>query len=148
MARNHISIGNCGEYFVAAELERHGFTVALPLSNVEKFDILAIERSTQRQIAVQVKTTQHQRKEWILSEKNESIIGDDIFYRFVSLSGLEQPNYYIVPSTIVAAYIKQDAEQWLHATGRKGQEHKYTPIRKFRVTDDTYKDNWTLLMNN
>ena len=33
---NKISIGNAGEYFVAGELERRGFTVALPMSNVKE----------------------------------------------------------------------------------------------------------------
>lgn len=39
---NNISTGNCGEYFVAAELERRGFTAAVPMSNTKDFDILAI----------------------------------------------------------------------------------------------------------
>ena len=34
------SIGNSGEYFVAAELERRGFTAAVPMSNTKDFDIL------------------------------------------------------------------------------------------------------------
>lgn len=50
------SIGNSGEYFVAAELERRGFTVAVPMSNTKDFDILAINRETNRQVALQVKT--------------------------------------------------------------------------------------------
>ena len=34
----NVNIGNAGEYFVAGELERRGFTVALPMSNVKDFD--------------------------------------------------------------------------------------------------------------
>ena len=50
MANNNtVSIGNAGEYFVAGELERHGFTVAIPMSNVKDFDILAINRTTYQQ---------------------------------------------------------------------------------------------------
>ena len=49
---NTVSIGNSGEYFVAAELERRGFTAAVPMSNTKDFDILAINRETQRQIAI------------------------------------------------------------------------------------------------
>ena len=30
----NVSTGNAGEYFVAGELERHGFTVAVPMSIV------------------------------------------------------------------------------------------------------------------
>ena len=61
---NSISIGNSGEYFVAAELERRGYTAAVPMSNTRDFDILAINRETKQQIAIQVKTTQYKHKKW------------------------------------------------------------------------------------
>ena len=81
--KNTVSIGNAGEYFVAGELERRGFTVAVPMSNTELFDVLAIERSTNKQIAIQVKTTSYRKKEWSLGLKNETLIGDNIFYILV-----------------------------------------------------------------
>ena len=33
----NVNIGNYGEYFVAGELERRGYTVAVPMSNVKDF---------------------------------------------------------------------------------------------------------------
>lgn len=58
MENTRINIGNCGEYFVAAELERRGFTVAVPMSNTPSFDILAIKNDDHnKQYAIQVKTT-------------------------------------------------------------------------------------------
>ena len=69
--KNNISIGNSGEYFVAGELERRGFTVALPMSNTKDFDILAINREdADKQYAIQVKTTSYKKKGWTLSVKN------------------------------------------------------------------------------
>ena len=62
MASNKISIGNAGEYFVAGELERRGFTVAVPMSNVTAFDILIINRETNEQFAIQVKTSKQGKK--------------------------------------------------------------------------------------
>ena len=59
---NNISIGNAGEYFVAGELERHGFTAAVPMSNTKDFDILAINRQSYKQYAIQVKTTKKREK--------------------------------------------------------------------------------------
>lgn len=88
----NVNIGNSGEYFVAGELERRGYTVAVPMSNVKDFDLLAIERDTHRQIAIQVKTTGYKQKKWTLSKKNETLLGDDIFYIFVSLNELEAPD--------------------------------------------------------
>ena len=34
----NVNIQNSGEYFVAGELERRGYTVAVPMSNVKDFD--------------------------------------------------------------------------------------------------------------
>ena len=101
---NHtnVNIGNSGEYFVAGELERRGFTVALPMSNVKDFDILAINRESYEQFAIQVKTTGYKQKKWTLSAKNETLVGDNIVYIFVSLNELDMPEYHIVPSKIVA----------------------------------------------
>lgn len=48
----NVNTGNSGEYFVAGELERRGFTVAVPMSNVKDFDILAINRETHEQFAI------------------------------------------------------------------------------------------------
>lgn len=78
----NISTGNAGEYFVAGELERRGFTVALPMSNVRDFDILAINRTTHVQYAIQVKTTWYKQKKWTLAKKNEALMGDHIIYFF------------------------------------------------------------------
>ena len=65
---NNINIGNAGEYFVAGELERRGFTVGVPISNVKDYDLLCINKNG-RQFAIQVKTTSYGRNKWILSKK-------------------------------------------------------------------------------
>ena len=91
----NVNIGNSGEYFVAGELERRGYTVAVPMSNVKDFDILAIHRETHEQFAIQVKTTGYKQKKWTLAKKNEELIGDNIFYVFVSLNELDTPEYQI-----------------------------------------------------
>ena len=49
-----ISTGNSGEYFVAGELERRGFTCAVPMSNTKDFDILAINRETNTQFKLKL----------------------------------------------------------------------------------------------
>lgn len=146
MGENHISTGNCGEYFVAAELERRGFTVALPLSNVKDYDLLAIDRSTHKQIAVQVKTTRHRKKEWVLTKKNEDMSGKSVYYIFVSLAGLEQPEYHIVPSAVVAERIRSEHEKWLSSPGKDGQKHNDSSVRKFSDKEDAYLNKWEILI--
>ena len=142
---NNISVGNAGEYFVAGELERHGFSVAVPMSNVELFDILAFERATHKQIAIQVKTTHGQKREWTLSAKNELIADKNVYYIFVMLNEMKTPEYFIVPSCTVANDIHASHARWLSSPGKQGQPHKDNSIRKFQDIDGTYKDRWDLL---
>ena len=143
--RTNISTGNAGEYFVAGELERHGFTVAVPMSNVKDFDILSISRTSYKQYAIQVKTTGYKQKKWTLGKKNETLIGDNIYYVFVSLNEMDYPEYHIVPSKIVAETITREYQQWLKTPGKKGQPHKDNNIRKFSDPDDIYLDKWDFL---
>lgn len=145
--KNNISIGNAGEYFVAGELERRGFSVALPLSNVKDFDILAINRKTYKQFAVQVKTTTYNHKRWTLSAKNENLFGDNIIYVFVSLNELNSPEYHIVPSKIVAETIYENHFKWLNSPGKNGQKHNDTPIRNFFDSDNIYLNRWDFFDN-
>lgn len=142
---NKVSIGNAGEYFVAGELERRGFTVAVPMSNVKDFDILAINRSSYTQYAIQVKTTQKRSNAWTLSKKNETLKGDNIVYIFVSLNEMDSPKYHIVPSCVVADTITREYKAWLDAPGRNGQPHKDNSIRKFSDKENLYLDKWDYL---
>ena len=140
-----VSTGNAGEYFVAGELERHGFTVAVPMSNVKDFDILAIDRSTFKQFAIQVKTTGYRQKKWTLSKKNEDLQGDNIIYFFVSLNEMDVPEYHIVPSKIVAETIKRSHQEWLSTPGKHGQPHNDNTIRSFSDINDVYLNRWDYL---
>jgi len=140
--KDNVSTGNAGEYFVAGELERRGFTVAVPMSNVRDFDILAINRDTYKQFAVQVKTTSYKRKKWTVSAKNENIVGENIIYVFVALNELDMPEYHIVPSSLAAEIIKRDYQTWLNTPGKNGQKHNDTTIRNFTDYDDSFLDRW------
>lgn len=135
-----VSIGNSGEYFVAAELERRGFTAAVPMSNTKDFDILAINRETHRQVALQVKTSRGKTKSWILNKKSELLSNPDVYYVFIVLNELEQPRYYIVESSLVATSMQKGYKKWIDddKTGKKRHE---TSMRKFAFTISAY-DNY------
>ena len=132
MKENTVSIGNSGEYFVAAELERRGFTAAVPMSNTKDFDILAINRETQRQIAIQVKTNRGKGKQWILNKKSEELQGDNIYYVLITLNELEYPEYYIVESKLVAKSVAEGYKLWMQNDGKNGK-HQETSILFDRV---------------
>lgn len=145
--KNKVHIGNCGEYFVAAELERRDFSVAVPMSNTPVFDLLAIDNTDlSKQICIQVKTTTSENPRWKLNKKCELINKKNIFYVFVMLNGLELPIYYIVPSELVANYTTKNHRNWLDTPGKKGQKHNDSNIRIFDLPSDSeYKNNWELL---
>ncbi len=141
---NNINIGNSGEYFVAAELERRGFTVGVPMSNVKDYDLLCINKNG-KQFALQIKTTATGKNKWILGQKNEKIIADNIFYIFVHLHQLDNPTYFIVPSEYVAETILKTHQQWLNTQSRSGEIHKDSNIRTIEFTDNTYLNKWDYL---
>lgn len=143
--KDNVSIGNSGEYFVAAELERRGFTVAVPMSNVRDFDILAIHRETHTQWAIQVKTTSKKQKDWALSKKNEKLVEKNIVYIFVCLNDMETPEYHIVPSAVVAKRISEDHQYWLSTLGRNGEKHPDINMRRFKDKENIYLNKWEYL---
>ena len=141
---NSINIGNAGEYFVAAELERRGFTVGVPMSNVKDYDLLCVSKEG-NQFALQIKTTADGNNKWILAQKNEKIVSDNVFYIFVHLHQLGSPSYFIVPSKYVAQTITKEHKNWLNKPGRNGQPHNDSKIRTISFEDDTYLNKWDYL---
>jgi hypothetical protein len=138
--------GVSGEYFVAGELSRLGYIASITLRNTKGIDILVSDSGATRQIGIQVKTNQGSKPEWVLNEKAENFYADNLFYVFVNLkSQEEQPDFYIVPSKIVATYTKSSHQEWLKTPGKKGQAHKDNPVRKFRDEKKQYLNRWNLL---
>lgn len=139
--RISVSIGNCGEYFVAAELERRGFSVAIPMSNTPNFDILAISRQTNKQYAIQVKTTSYGANKWFVNDKVRGVTeNSNVFYVFVHLHELETPAYYIIPREKVLKYLNDKYKD------RNVSKKTYTLVIKkdeFRE----YKNNWRIIEN-
>lgn len=138
---NNVNIGNCGEYYVAAELERRGFTVALPMSNVDNFDILARSKKTNKQYAIQVKTTT--KKSWLLNKKAENLVEDDTFYVFVRIIGDKFPEFYVHSSKDVADMVKEEHVKWLNTAGKNGAKHNDNAMRSFKYLFN--RDRWDLL---
>ena len=143
-----ILTGVSGEYFVAAELTRRGFITSITLRNTKGIDILASNSDAKKSIGIQVKTNYNDRKAWLLNRKAEGYFADNLFYVFVNLKGIGglnfRPDYYIVPSRVVAEYVKTSHEKWLRDPGKRGQAHKDNPMRMFWEEKDQYKEKWDL----
>lgn len=139
--RLSISIGNCGEYFVAAELERRGFSVAIPMSNTPNFDILAINRQTYKQYAIQVKTTSYGANKWFVNDKVQGLEeNSNMFYVFVHLHELETPTYYIIPRKQIVKYLNDKYED------KNVSKNTYMLIIKNDEFSE-YKNNWDIIKN-
>jgi hypothetical protein len=138
--------GIAGEYFVAAELSRRGFMASVTLRNSDSIDIHASSPDIDSIFAIQVKTQQSSVRSWPLSQKAETLISPNLFYVFVSFRGiLERPDYFIVPSNIVAAQTKAAHSKWLATPGKKGQAHNDSTMRIFEDKVEEFKEKWELL---
>jgi hypothetical protein len=102
--------GLSGEYFVAAELYRRGWSVGMTLGNAKAVDLFA--EKGEKRIAVQVKAI-YKRKNvgWPLMTDQ---IKEDCFYVFVNLKGdkiptdqPDHPDYYIATAREVHGKLKQ-----------------------------------------
>lgn len=141
-----ILAGVSGEYFVAAELSRRGYISSVTLKNTKGIDILVTNESATKTIGIQVKTNQNDRRAWVLNRKAEEFYADDLFYVFVNLVGIGQlPEYYIVPSKVVAETVREGHRAWLDSPGKKGQAHNDNPIRIFGDNEQKFLDKWELL---
>jgi hypothetical protein len=138
--------GVAGEYFVAAELSRRGFIASITLKNTRGIDIIASNEAGTKTISIQVKTNQRLRKAWVLSSKGEEFHAKNLYYILVNMIGLDQlPQFYIVPSKVVAKSIRDGHALWLKTPGKKGQAHNDNNIRLFTDVNNKYLDRWDLL---
>lgn len=137
--------GTAGEYFVAAELSRRGWLASIALRGSEAIDILAIHPRTHKQVTIQVKTRQGIGTKWTLQEKAEDLHGSHIFYVFVRLSGeKDRPEFYVVPSRVVARHVRRGQRIWLSKNKRDGRPRKNTSLRHFSAPKDSL-DAWNKL---
>lgn len=99
------STGLSGEYFVAGELLRRGFNVAITMGNAKAIDLIAERKG--KTFPIQVKS--------IYKKKNvgwpllKSKIKPKHFYVFVNLNGdkLTCPDFFICTSKEAIKYIKE-----------------------------------------
>jgi len=105
----------------------------LPIKNSPDFDLI-ISRNQQR-LRIQVKTAwaKSGSPTWIMHQRHELIKDADLFYVFVLLPNAPLfPKFWVVPSHIVANFLKRDHHEWLERLGKHGKRHKDSSMRKFK----------------
>ncbi len=140
--------GCAGEYLVCGELNKIGIIASLTIKNTKGIDILASNSDASKSVGIQVKTTIHPRAiypQWMLQEKAENYQSKTLFYIFVLLKeGKERPDFYIVPSKIVAEHTKKNYQEYLN----KGLARGVTLMaagRRFHDKDKKFLERWDLL---
>jgi len=155
MSKSKALTGIAGAHFVVAELSQRGYIATVTSRNTEGIDVLASNIDGSKIVSVQVKTSGAKNRKnfirsWILNKKQESIFSDNLFYVFVDLNEEDKkPDFYIVPSKIVADYIKTETEKWMKSPSKTGKPHVDSGIRLFEIYEDEiakkYYNNWELL---
>jgi len=120
------STGLSGEYFVAAELLRRGFTVGITMGNAKGIDILA--EKNDRQFVVQVIAICKQKNiGWPIMQNK---IKPEYFYVFVNLNGnkMTEPEYFICLGEEAIPLIKQYEKRGI--------------INRYSLNNENYKGRW------
>jgi len=102
MASKGQMTGMQGVYLVAAELTRRGLIVSLTSRNARGVDLFATDQSYKKTWSVQVKTSWKHVSSWPIGKHYKSEWSSNHIYVFVNLHGEKRPEYYPVPSRIVA----------------------------------------------
>ena len=138
--------GIAGEYLVAGELSRRGYVASITLRNTKGIDIVATNKDASISVGIQVKASSGSRRGWILNKKGEDFYSDTLFYVFVNLKNIdERSDFFIVPSKVVADYIKHGHAEWLKTPSKKGAAHRDTMMRLFSDKEGNYLERWDLL---
>jgi len=143
LTKNSISLA--GEFAVLSQLSLRGFDANLTLGHTKGVDILISDPDTGKMFKMEVKTKFGNNTvnselfgrnlEWIMSIKHETISYDELFYCFVNIhKDTLDFRFFIVPSMVVAQYVKEQHRYWLKV---RGDAVKDNPIRIFRLGVDS-----------
>lgn len=150
-------VGAAGEHFVMYELYRRGIMVGQPPQGVADVDLLVLDEKAKVVKSLQVKTSSKGSKiGWIMRSKHEDLVSPQLWYVFVGME-IEKPVCYVLPSKVVAEFVKISHSTWLKMTTVKGSAHNDSDVRKisnkypFSVPGfpdgwmDKYEGRWDLL---
>jgi len=129
---------------MAHVLAKYGFKVSMTLGRMEVFDLF-VQNPQGKNLTISVKTTYSNESKFLLmNEKHETLIDESLFYAFVRLNMPDGvPEFWIVPSTIVAPIIKREHEIHMTKTFKNGKPHKESPMRNFYLQGQAnYPDDW------
>ena len=165
LSSNNVALA--GEFAVLSQLALRRYVANMTLGNTKGIDILVADPEGRRMLKIEVKTNHRSSRSesskskdfgnfvsgWIMSAKHEQMDDPGLFFCFVNISRDSKGfKFYIVPSAVVAGYVRREHQHWL-AGAAKGKR-KDTTMRVFRLgrgseeypiptpTVEQYEDNW------
>lgn len=160
------SVALAGEFTVLSKLALYGFDANMTLGRTKGVDILVSDPRTDRLFQLEVKTNLDSRKkppqskvhggpyltDWIMGVKHENIVRPQLWYCFVqTLLDSKQMRFFLLPSAVVAAYVKAEHKLWLDSKppGKKDNDWRLFRIgldgERYRIPTplaSAYEDNW------
>src|SRR6266849_5150707 len=166
------TIALAGEFAVLSQLALQGYDANMTLGHTKSFDIFVSHPKTRKMFKLEVKTKYRNSSKkstksklfgeavgkWIMHRKHETINDPTLFYCFAIFS---KPTitfqFYIVPSNVVAKYVREEHQHFLREKRREGKKGKDTDIRIFRIgfrkkkypivtpSAESYNNNWKFL---
>jgi hypothetical protein len=159
MASDKSHRGNASQFFVAAELCRMGYLAVVTMGNSPNTDVLVSNKGGDKFVHIQVKTFRPGDKTCSLGLKSEKDHGENFFWVLCELPESNNkdsaPQYYVIPSKILAKNIRETSKIWFDTPGKKGQAHN--PENTFRAVAipprknmngwdiSPYLNNWPLI---
>ncbi|MDO8575073.1 MAG: hypothetical protein Q7R61_02245 [bacterium] len=170
ISKNSVSLA--GEFAVLSQLTLRGFDANMTLGNTKGIDILVSNPKTGKMYQIEVKTNYRNSRNkpqvskifgksvsgWIMNVKHEKITSANLFYCFVNIGKDNKLfKFYIVPSSVVARFVRKEHELWLKEKKKEGKKIKDGDMRLFRIglahekynkalrpmpTIERYEDNW------
>lgn len=130
--KNHRA--SASQFFIAGELCRRGHAAVVTMGNTPNTDILVSNADGTRFVHIQVKTYVPNPKGCTCSvgKKAERDYGPNFFW---ILGGIQQQgqeanfDYYIIPSSVMAKYMREGHQNWLNKLGKNGRPHEDHDMR-------------------
>ena len=144
------SVALAGEFAVLSQLALRGYDANMTLGHTKSVDILISDPNKGKMYKLEVKTSFGSKPSrsklfgytlnWMMGEKHETISDPSLYYCFVNIE--RETNvfrFFIVPSQIVADYVRIQHKIWLERNPDLSKAEKDIPMRQFRVgVEDDY----------
>lgn len=134
------SIGNAGEYLVAAHLLMRGFHGGFADRGNRAFDL--ITRKGNSFAGIRVKTSTHAATRFTWTARKDGHVfleiggRDFVVMVYMPKKQIAQARFWIMPTPLIDATLKDCHRQWLASNRRDGKPHKDTALRGFTMTGD------------